>query len=138
MLSEKLKDRVVGNNGFSLNPCCNGRCSLSTTNKALPAYVAEVLILVVMEDTLRDFYSFAESKKSYSLNPCCNGRYSPSAHRHVGRANEGKVLILVVMEDTLRESGGTHVYNKHGSLNPCCNGRYSPRAKFTYRYISTC
>ena len=61
---------------YSLNPCFNGRYSLS------PKYFenednVDVLILVLMEDTLW------ESAKDIllslqSLNPCFNGRYSLS------------------------------------------------------------
>ena len=59
-----------------------------------------VLILVLMEDTLR-------VKKS-------SGRRSK------------KVLILVLMEDTLRGSL-FFVCKVNCSLNPCFNGRYSQR-----------
>ena len=37
-----------------LNPCCNGRCSASLVEKAYEKLGREVLILVVMEDALRD------------------------------------------------------------------------------------
>ena len=36
-----------------------------------------VLILVLMEDTLRDFYT-SKMKLEACLNPCFNGRYSQS------------------------------------------------------------
>ena len=35
-----------------------------------------VLILVLMEDTLRAAFVREEKKKATSLNPCFNGRYS--------------------------------------------------------------
>ena len=35
-----------------------------------------VLILVLMEDTLRDCYEHKESERLWGLNPCFNGRYS--------------------------------------------------------------
>ena len=59
-----------------------------------------VLILVLMEDTLRgeDFLAYLESKK---------------------------VLILVLMEDTLRAIFQLQVTSAKTRLNPCFNGRYS-------------
>ena len=60
-----------------------------------------VLILVLMEDTLR------------ALIPSC-------------RLISDKVLILVLMEDTLRVTiPGSP--NSYVGLNPCFNGRYSQR-----------
>ena len=59
-----------------------------------------VLILVLMEDTLRDKVMNAMNNFS-GLNPCFNGRYS----QRDAAFNEFKklvVLILVLMEDTLR------------------------------------
>ena len=62
-----------------------------------------VLILVVMEDTLR-----AKIMERYyvqeCLNPCCNGRYS----QRITLTNKNK---------------------KIRGLNPCCNGRYSQSIK---------
>ena len=37
-----------------------------------------VLILVLMEDTLRDRNKKSSGRRSKSLNPCFNGRYSQS------------------------------------------------------------
>ena len=62
-----------------------------------------VLILVLMEDTLREANgsgTFFYLKNG--LNPCSNGRYSQSSQ--VGAVNETNVC-----------------------LNPCSNGRYSQR-----------
>ena len=64
-----------------------------------------VLILVLMEDTLRDF----KSNKSME--------------------NLFEVLILVLMEDTLRDEPVAMFNENAQSLNPCFNGRYSQRAK---------
>ena len=85
-----------------------------------------VLILVLMEDTLRvstqtGFYngiclnpcfngrysqrllSFVMMRMLHCLNPCFNGRYSQS--NNFSSLNERNyVLILVLMEDTLRET----------------------------------
>ena len=65
-----------------------------------------VLILVLMEDTLRAY-----------LNSYC-------------KCTDYNVLILVLMEDTLRV-GVASKENRNGvkCLNPCFNGRYSQRAK---------
>ena len=68
-----------------------------------------VLILVLMEDTLRAQVKFIMPDGSMSLNPCFNGRYSQSA-TSVQTDGDVGVLILVLMEDTLR------VLQRHGSL----------------------
>ena len=62
----------------------------------------KVLILVLMEDTLRGRLSYTFGDNLTCLNPCFNGRYSQSfSYRlHLQRR---RVLILVLMEDTLRE-----------------------------------
>ena len=60
-----------------------------------------VLILVLMEDTLRVLQLIA----------------------YMGVLT---VLILVLMEDTLRDNSITDILVL-GSLNPCFNGRYSQR-----------
>ena len=59
----------------------------------------EVLILVLMEDTLWDKWCY-HSLLLIGLNPCFNGRYSLS---YVKKKTQNKphVLILVLMEDTL-------------------------------------
>ena len=62
----------------------------------------QVLILVLMEDTLRAGAKSVKNLKVKSLNPCFNGRYSQSATFY-------------------RDVKGC------GSLNPCFNGRYSQR-----------
>ena len=107
-----------------LNPCFNGRYSQSANYIGCSSSIV-VLILVLMEDTLREFsvtgyickdaglnpcfngrysqryYYDSYSCCSYCLNPCFNGRYSQST----GKINSQvlmSVLILVLMEDTLR------------------------------------
>ena len=62
-----------------------------------------VLILVLMEDTLRVVNNGSREYSSLS------------------------VLILVLMEDTLREPESYTKDGKNVSLNPCFNGRYSQR-----------
>ena len=62
----------------------------------------QVLILVLMEDTLRDKYNKV-TDYNICLNPCSNGRYSQRG-KEVTVEGFFKVLILVLMEDTLREA----------------------------------
>ena len=62
-----------------------------------------VLILVLMEDTLRVREHLSKDAYKNGLNPCFNGRYS---QRQRSESTFQKVLI---------------------SLNPCFNGRYSQR-----------
>ena len=59
-----------------------------------------VLILVLMEDTLR-VKKLTIYQISQSLNPCFNGRYSQSP-KFFENEDDVDVLILVLMEDTLR------------------------------------
>ena len=61
-----------------------------------------VLILVLMEDTLREYETIWFYRFSSSLNPCFNGRYSQRSKKLI-RLRIRMVLILVLMEDTLRE-----------------------------------
>ena len=68
----------------------------------------DVLILVLMEDTLRDSERRGNETVTVCLNPCFNGRYSQSKHM--------KVFVLI------REVG----------LNPCFNGRYSQRPSLLF------
>ena len=68
----------VNNGERGLNPCFNGRYSQRTRSLQDNRYVCWVLILVLMEDTLRDYKC------------SCSTKWQPN------------VLILVLMEDTLR------------------------------------
>ena len=86
---------------MSLNPCFNGRYSQSVYNTRFENW-QKVLILVLMEDTLR------------ALTTSDSG-------------DDLWVLILVLMEDTLREKSSGRRSKKLISLNPCFNGRYSQR-----------
>ncbi len=117
--------RMVNLHGMvCLNPCCNGRCSLTSAN-------------------------FAESSSTKSLNPCCNGRCSLTGSKGSQKGQEphvlilvvmedalwrryvtcqdtiGVVLILVVMEDALWRSVSRREGGSIACLNPCCNGRCS-------------
>ena len=60
---------------WSLNPCFNGRYSQSGKDDGSFTEGERVLILVLMEDTLREF-GLAFKLKCTGLNPCFNGRYS--------------------------------------------------------------
>ena len=58
---------------FSLNPCCNGRCT-RTSGKVFKFRRSVVLILVVMEDALARRLICIIEHLQQCLNPCCNGR----------------------------------------------------------------
>ena len=73
---------------------------------------SKVLILVLMEDTLRGKRLWKGSETLYGLNPCFNGRYSQSLMRY---QNTGRML---------------------SGLNPCFNGRYSQ--SFENNYLKIC
>ena len=60
-----------------------------------------VLILVLMEDTLREAIPCEGHRFFFCLNPCFNGRYSQRKAHLLVKVGV-KVLILVLMEDTLR------------------------------------
>ena len=62
------------------------------------------LILVVVEDGLRDTSVFLMTRRT-CLNPCCGGRWSQRRH------NRGRRV------------------HRRICLNPCCGGRWSQRAK---------
>ena len=63
----------------SLNPCSNGRCSASMSPEGMMFNDIVVLILVLMEDALRDFKAFNHNNTIDGLNPCSNGRCSARA-----------------------------------------------------------
>ena len=86
---------------LSLNPCFNGRYSQSGNKLNKLVGVSGVLILVLMEDTLRENRYGINKEFRLCLNPCFNGRYSQST-RNTAKCRYTMVLILVLMEDTLR------------------------------------
>ena len=131
-----------------LNPCSNGRCSASYSNSHR-WHIRWVLILVLMEDALREIRVIPKTNIQWSLNPCSNGRCSA---RFLGRrpkkfgqvvlilvlmedalrvvlgvkiVPEYRVLILVLMEDALRDFVKDLFLILHKGLNPCSNGRCS-------------
>ena len=60
---------------MGLNPCFNGRYSQSQSEEC-ERCSTRVLILVLMEDTLRVLHKKMVLMLKASLNPCFNGRYS--------------------------------------------------------------
>ena len=88
-----------------LNPYYNGRYSTREAEDLWNELIEKVLILIIMEDTLR-------------VNLCLLLRFQVN------------VLILIIMEDTLRELQNRFILKSVLSLNPYYNGRYSTRAKF--------
>ena len=81
---------------------------MEDTLRELGAYktiaMSLVLILVLMEDTLRVFVSLFSIIAQLRLNPCFNGRYSQRLYMLLALITAFFVLILVLMEDTLRGS----------------------------------
>ena len=117
-----------------LNPCCNGRWSLTRLSHV--ARFCFVLILVVMEDglwlvELLKLYHYEEC-----LNPCCNGRWSLTLLIYLSLYSTS-VLILVVMEDGLWRSWPSNI-PLQGGLNPCCNGRWSLTLHFMVKVKMKC
>ena len=64
-----------------------------------------VLILVLMEDALREGMVGSMLACHTCLNPCSNGRCSARTEFRKCDFQRGYVLILVLMEDALREGG---------------------------------
>ena len=101
-------------------------------NFSVTGYICKVLILVLMENTLRARRWAASEGACISLNPCSNGKYSQSVGKWANNVMNIKVLILVLMEDTLRDYKSYARYVVE-CLNPCFNGRYSQRTNlFNY------
>ena len=76
--------------------------TLRASSNTQSAEVTRVLILVLMEDTLREKFGSKIQKPIRRLNPCFNGRYSQRRPQRNGVQKNSRVLILVLMEDTLR------------------------------------
>ena len=112
-----------------LNPCFNGRYSQRLYNQPKVAHDT-VLILVLMEDTLRvkDWLA-ANPTATNSLNPCFNGRYSQSNKVRC------TLSLSVCLNPCFNGRYSQRLVNLWETsvsfcLNPCFNGRYSQRAKF--------
>ncbi|WP_231370785.1 hypothetical protein, partial [Prevotella sp. F0091] len=68
MQTTKVLDNIC------LNPCFNGRYSRRLKEILLEEDARNVLILVLMEDTLGEHFRSTIFKVKISLNPCFNGR----------------------------------------------------------------
>ena len=90
--------------------------------------IQQVLILILMEDTLRELKLFMMIfYQQECLNPYSNGRYSTRCCCSSRPCSWLLVLILILMEDTLRvkKSLANHICKL--CLNLYSNGRYSTR-----------
>ena len=67
----------------SLNPCFNGRYSRSLEFPGMIEEQYDVLILVLMEDTLGGRKENIVVLLYIGLNPCFNGRYSRRAKTYI-------------------------------------------------------
>ena len=95
-----------------LNPYSNGRCSKSKTMTQEELNKVLVLILILMEDALREGVQLQKDPLPLGLNPYSNGRCSK---RLKTKNHENKilfVLILIIMEDALRERENSFYYVK--------------------------
>ena len=79
--------------------------TLRVKNRSNFGSLNEVLILVLMEDTLREVEKYFDNEEALRLNPCFNGRYSQRPDAEFTKLTAEQVLILVLMEDTLRGYG---------------------------------
>ena len=100
MVSDIIWFTLLSVRWLSLNPCCNGRWSLTPQKSHCEKEKQKVLILVVMEDGL------------WLLNVLSYSRIM-------------NVLILVVMEDGLWRVSVVCIWTCPWRVNPCCNGRWS-------------
>ena len=86
----------------------------------------EVLILVLMEDTLEDSVVWVLRQVAVRLNPCFNGRYSRSRYKQPIKYE--LICLNPCFNGRYSRSLNTfHYENSNFSLNPCFNGRYSRR-----------
>ena len=124
MLSEAGHLRPIRHPIVSLNPCCNGRCSLSIVGNGRNGNLISLNPCCNGRCSLRTqmvkFIPFL-----LSLNPCCNGRCSLRRVVEAFLQQSKAVLILVVMEDALWVEDWDWQNEKRIRLNPCCNGRCS-------------
>ena len=107
----------------SLNPCCNGRWSLTVWYFSKTSFRGDLCL----NPCCNGRWSLTSVCPCLAwrncLNPCCNGRWSLTIwHTQIRHLC---VLILVVMEDGLWPPQACINYALNLSLNPCCNGRWS-------------
>ena len=84
-----------------LNPCFSGTYSQSQYGNSCCFFIQHVLILVLVEHTLRVFEGETFSAVLNGLNPCFSGTYSQRRNNCLCLRDWG-VLILVLVEHTLR------------------------------------
>ena len=87
----------------SLNPCSNGRCSARCGEGCIIFRIISVLILVLMEDALRDRQT-TRYNTALSVLILVLMEDALRAVRRNRKQRGARVLILVLMEDALRES----------------------------------
>ena len=114
-----------------LNPCFNGRYSQRA--KQLGNHrVRIVLILVLMEDTLRvceQQFGDVTGLPAVLILVLMEDTLRDSGN--ISISTLCGVLILVLMEDTLRDLEQKSFLMFIVGLNPCFNGRYSQSLKVT-------
>ena len=116
----RVATKAITDFGIGLNPCFNGRYSQRDVKNVIAQY-NEVLILVLMEDTLREKRAYDLMNKIAVLILVL---MEDTLRVQTIIKNNTPVLILVLMEDTLRANiKSEKIFQK--SLNPCFNGRYS-------------
>ena len=111
MVSENRRDRRDRRDRRSLNPCCCGRWSQSLISRTLSKNLPTVLILVVVEDGLREgtVVGCVKIKRSVLILVVVE-----DGLRGLILLPEGRVifvLILVVVEDGLRGAYAVFYYN---------------------------
>ena len=118
----------------SLNPCFNGRYSQRRRIDATGATARTVLILVLMEDTLRAVIILTHLICHTSLNPCFNGRYSQRAEHRFTPVIFARLNPCFNGRYSQRFES---VYDRgvRMGLNPCFNGRYSQRRDMTWIWM---
>ena len=84
-----------------------------------------VLILVLMEDTLRAYKYSEEYKQKESLNPCFNGRYSQ--RQKLKLSKKQPLRLNPCFNGRYSQSIDLAAQGGFECLNPCFNGRYSQR-----------
>ena len=89
----------------------------------------EVLILVLVEDGLRDLIDPKSFRVYLRLNPCSCGGWSQREAGDSVKVSSIEVLILVLVEDGLRDWGFLDKDAEYWGLNPCSCGGWSQSLK---------
>ena len=98
--------------------------TLRVLEKLAESMMGIVLILVLMEDTLRAAFIIAIDIHIVGLNPCFNGRYSQRSLIKAG-AKSVKSLNPCFNGRYSQRKDIFSLFMLTASLNPCFNGRYS-------------